>query len=36
MTPLLDVRGISVRFGGLNALSDVSMSVASGEIVGLI
>jgi branched-chain amino acid transport system ATP-binding protein len=33
---LLDVRHMSRRFGGLVANDDVSMSVASGEIVGLI
>ncbi len=32
----LDVEGVSVRFGGLLALSDVSFSVAANEIVGLI
>jgi branched-chain amino acid transport system ATP-binding protein len=36
MTTLLDVRGLSVRFGGLPALSDVSLSIAAGEIIGLI
>lgn len=34
--PLLDISGISKRFGGLQALSDVSLSITSGEIVGLI
>lgn len=34
--PLLDVSGLSKRFGGLKALSDVSLSVGAGEIVGLI
>ncbi|MGE7468115.1 ABC transporter ATP-binding protein [Bosea sp. NPDC003192] len=33
---LLDISGISKRFGGLQALSNVSLSIASGEIVGLI
>jgi len=32
----LDVEHVSVRFGGLTALNDVSFSIASGEIVGLI
>jgi branched-chain amino acid transport system ATP-binding protein len=36
MTALLEVRGLSVRFAGLNALSDVSLSVTEGEIIGLI
>jgi branched-chain amino acid transport system ATP-binding protein len=34
--PLLDVRGVSRRFGGLAALDRVSFSVARGEVVGLI
>jgi len=34
--PLLDIRGVSKRFGGLAALSNVDASVAQGEIVGLI
>lgn len=33
---LLDVRGVSVRFGGIQALDQVSMTVASGESVGLV
>ncbi|MCB9958298.1 MAG: ABC transporter ATP-binding protein [Rhodospirillaceae bacterium] len=36
MTPLLDVRNISKRFGGLMALSDVTFSVGSDEVLGLI
>ena len=36
MTPLLEVRGITKRFGGLLAVSDVSFSIAEGEILGLI
>ena len=34
--PLLEVSGVGKRFGGLQALSDVSLSVQAGEIVGLI
>jgi len=32
----LDVRGISVRFGGVIAVDDVSFQVTPGEVVGLI
>ena len=32
----LQLEGISVRFGGLQALSEVKFTVAAGEIVGLI
>jgi len=35
-TPLLSVREISVRFGGIIALDGVSFDVTSGQIVGLI
>ncbi len=33
---ILDVRAVSRRFGGLQALSDVTFSVNRGEIVGVI
>jgi len=33
---LLDVTGLSKRFGGLQAISDLSLRVGEGEIVGLI
>jgi branched-chain amino acid transport system ATP-binding protein len=36
MTALLETRGITQRFSGLVANSDVSISVGRGEIVGLI
>ncbi|MFI5035802.1 MAG: ABC transporter ATP-binding protein [Acidimicrobiales bacterium] len=34
--PLLSLEHVSVHFGGLRALQDVSFAVAAGEIVGLI
>src|SRR6185437_6385982 len=34
--PLLGIRGLSVRFGGIVALDNVSFDVASGQICGLI
>ncbi|HXG17052.1 MAG TPA: ABC transporter ATP-binding protein [Calidithermus sp.] len=36
MSTLLDVRGVSKRFGGLQALNRVSLQVEEGEILGLI
>jgi len=36
MSSLLEVRGVSKRFGGLVAVSDVSFGLAEGEILGLI
>ena len=33
---LLELRGITKRFGGFTALSDVSLAVKSGERIGLI
>lgn len=33
---LIELEGITVRFGGLTAVEDVSLSVREGEIVGLI
>ena len=35
-TPHSSSRDVTVRFGGITALSDVSLSAAHGEIVGLI
>jgi branched-chain amino acid transport system ATP-binding protein len=34
--PLLEVVNVSVRFGGINAVSDVSLSVLPGQVTGLI
>jgi len=33
---VLEVAGVTVRFGGLTALDDVSLAVSSGEAVGVI
>jgi len=35
-SPVLDVRGLGRRFGGLQALADVSFSVPSGQTLGII
>jgi branched-chain amino acid transport system ATP-binding protein len=34
--PVLEIAGVSVRFGGINAVSDVSLSALPGQITGLI
>jgi branched-chain amino acid transport system ATP-binding protein len=36
MNALLEARGISKQFGGVQALKDVSLSIGQGEIYGLI
>jgi branched-chain amino acid transport system ATP-binding protein len=36
MTAALDVTGVAIRFGGVQAVAGVSFSVARGEIAGLI
>src|SRR5579875_260508 len=36
MASLLAVRDLTIRFGGISALSDVSFDVEEGEITGLI
>ena len=33
---LVDVSGLSVQFGGLRAVSDVTFSIAEGEVMGLV
>ena len=35
-TPVLDVKGVSKRFGGLQALSDVGIRIEPGQVYGLI
>ncbi len=35
-TPLLETRGLTMRFGGLTAVNDVDMRVAAGEVVSII
>lgn len=35
-TPLLEVRGLTLRFGGVVALQDVSLEVRAGELVSVI
>jgi len=35
-TPILEVGGVSLHFGGVTALSDVSLSVREGEIFSII
>jgi branched-chain amino acid transport system ATP-binding protein len=34
--PLLSMRGVTIRFGGVVAVSDLDFDVAAGELVGLI
>ncbi len=36
MTAVLDIRGLSKRFGGIVVANELTLSVAPGEIVGLI
>ena len=36
MTPVLETRGVSVSFGGVQALVDVDVAVEPGQLVGLI
>jgi branched-chain amino acid transport system ATP-binding protein len=33
---LLDVQGLTVRFGGVEALSNVDLKLAAGEVLGLV
>lgn len=34
--PLLELQNVTIRFGGLTAVSDVSLKVGDGELIGLI
>ena len=34
--PLLELENVTIRFGGLTAVSDVSLKVGEGELIGLI
>ena len=36
MTPLVDMRNISIAFGGVQAVDDVSIDLYPGEVVGLL
>ena len=36
MTPLIEMNNISLRFGGNQALNDVSIDLYPGEVVGLL
>jgi branched-chain amino acid transport system ATP-binding protein len=36
MTSVLNVQGVSKRFGGLQALSDVGVRIEAGQVYGLI
>ncbi|MDZ4806137.1 MAG: ABC transporter ATP-binding protein [Candidatus Eisenbacteria bacterium] len=34
--PVLSLRGLGIQFGGLKAVDDVDLEIASGELIGLI
>jgi len=36
MSPLLECRGVTVRFGGLTALSELDLAVGAGEVLSVI
>ena len=36
MEALLEARGVSLHFGGLKAVDDVSMRIEPGEVFGII
>ena len=35
-TPLVEMRNISISFGGIKAVDDVSIDLHPGEVVGLL
>ena len=35
-TPLVEMRNISISFGGIRAVDDVSVDLYPGEVVGLL
>ncbi|MFT6775351.1 MAG: D-xylose transport system ATP-binding protein, partial [Paracoccaceae bacterium] len=35
-TPLVEMRNISIAFGGVQAVDDVSVDLHAGEVVGLL
>ncbi len=35
-TPLVEMRGMSISFGGIKAVDDVSVDLMPGEVVGLL
>ncbi|MBR7503640.1 ATP-binding cassette domain-containing protein, partial [Mycobacterium tuberculosis] len=34
--PVLELRGISKRFGAVQALTDINLTIGRGEVVGLV
>ncbi|MEL6211892.1 MAG: ATP-binding cassette domain-containing protein, partial [Pseudomonadota bacterium] len=36
VTPLVEMRNISIAFGGIHAVEDVSVDLRPGEVVGLL
>src|SRR5471032_765002 len=34
--PTIDARGVTIRFGSVTAVNDVSLTVAPGEVFGLL
>ena len=36
MTPILEAKNLTMRFGGLTSVSDFNLTMEKGELVGLI